>query len=293
MNIYIHVNCTEKFRITGVVTQPDRPAGRGRGLKPPPVKELASQLNLPVIQPKRLKAPEAMEQIRNWNPDIIVVAAFGQILPPEVLDLPPFGSINVHASLLPRWRGAAPIHAAILHGDDETGITIMKMDPGLDTGPIISKRSMSISPDETTGTLSARLAEAGAQLLIEALTDYLAGEITPYPQDNALATYAPMLKKADAELDFSLSAQVLERWVRAYNPWPCAFSFWQGKHLKIHRAHAVENPRVTPGETRISAGLPAFGTREGLLVLDELQPAGKKAMPGEIFLRGAKNWGKN
>lgn len=234
-----------------------------------------------------------MEQLYRWNPDLIVVAAFGQILRPKVLDLPQYGSLNVHASLLPRWRGAAPIHAAILHGDKETGITIMKMDPGLDTGPILNTNSIPITGDDTTGTLSPRLSELGANLLLETIQRYLAGEIKPEPQDEALVTYAPMIKKREAELDFSHSANSLERRVRAFNPWPCAYTTWQGKLLKIHRAHTAQGPIVTPGKTILHEGLPSYGTGEDILVLDEVQPAGKKAMSAEVFLRGAKNWGQD
>ena len=224
----------EKYAIAGVVTQPDRPAGRGRNLKAPPVKVLALELGLSVIQPQRLKEPDAMEKLNHWNPDLIVVAAFGQILRPEVLDLPPYGSLNIHASLLPRWRGAAPIHAAILHGDKETGITIMKMDPGLDTGPILNSNSIPISPDDTTGSLSPRLAELGANLVLETIPRYLAGDIDPVTQDEIIATYAPTIKKVEAELNFTHSATSLERRIRAFNPWPCAFTRWQNKHLKIY-----------------------------------------------------------
>jgi len=280
----------ENYTIVGVVTQPDRPAGRGRNLKAPPVKELALELGLNVIQPQRLKEPEAMEQLYRWKPDLIVVAAFGQILRPKVLDLPPYGSLNVHASLLPRWRGAAPIHATILHGDKETGITIMKMDPGLDTGPILNTNSIPISANDTTGSLSPRLSELGANLLLETIPRYLAGEIKPEPQDETLVTYAPMIKKGEAELDFSHSANSLERRVRAFNPWPCAYTTWQGKLLKIHRAHTAQGPLVAPGKAILHDGLPSYGTGEGILVLDEVQPAGKKAMSAEVFLRGARNW---
>ena len=163
----------ENYPVVGVVTQPDRAAGRGRELKPPPVKTLALELGIPVIQPEKLREPEAMEQLRAWSPDVIVVAAFGQILRQDVLDLPKFGCINVHASLLPRWRGAAPINAAILHGDEETGITIMKMDAGLDTGPILTQRSVRIQPDETAGSLFETLSQLGADLLLETLPGYI------------------------------------------------------------------------------------------------------------------------
>jgi methionyl-tRNA formyltransferase len=277
--------------VVGVVTQPDRPAGRGRKLTAPPVKVLAQELGLPIIQPQSLrKDPEALAQLRAWNPDVIAVAAFGQILKPAVLDLPPYGCINVHGSLLPRWRGAAPLNAAILHGDTETGITIMKMDPGLDTGPMISKRVIPIKDDDTAGSLFMKMAELGAELLVETLPPYLRGELVPEPQDDSLSTYAPMLKKSDGELDFGQSAVELARKVRAFNPWPGTYFQWSGTPLKVHIAHPVEKTSPGAGVRTVYDQLPAVGTAEGLLILDQLQPAGKKSMPGEIFLRGARDW---
>jgi len=255
------------------------------------VKILADELCIPVLEPQRLhKEPTVMDQLRAWNPELIVVAAFGQILRPEVLDLPPYGCLNVHASLLPRWRGAAPVNAAILHGDAKTGITIMKMDPGLDTGPLISKRAIPIEPDDTAGLMFDKLATLGAELLIESLPAYLSGDLVPQPQDAALATYAPMLHKADGELDFNQPAVELARKVRAFNPWPGAFFQWSGAALKIQSAHSVEKSTLGVGIRGIHQNLPAVGTAKGLLVLDKLQPAGKKSMPGEVFLRGAKDW---
>ncbi|HEX2997997.1 MAG TPA: methionyl-tRNA formyltransferase, partial [Anaerolineales bacterium] len=208
----------EHYDLIGVVTQPDRASGRGRELKPPSVKLLAQELNLPVIQPEKLKQPEAMEQLRLWNPDLIVVAAFGQLLRKDVLELPPFGCINVHASLLPRWRGAAPINAALLHGDEETGVTIMKMDVGLDTGPTLSRRAIRLTPDDTAGSVFETLSALGAELLIETLPDYLSGKLQPVPQTDEGTTYAPMLKKEEGRLDFTHAAEELERRVRAFNP---------------------------------------------------------------------------
>ena len=281
----------EVYPIVGVVTQPDRPAGRGRVLTPPPVKCLALELGLPLIQPERLRQPEAMAQIQAWAPDVIVVAAFGQILRPAVLELPLFGCVNVHAALLPRWRGAAPIQAALLNGDAQTGITIMRMDAGVDTGPTLSQRALPIQPDDNAGALSERLAALGGELLLETLPAYLSGELAPQPQEDAGATYAPMLNKADGQLDFSQPAEALARRVRAFNPWPGAFTVWQGQMLKIQRAHAVPTPCARPGQTVVYQGLPALCTSDGLLALDELQPAGKKPQPGKAFLQGARGWG--
>jgi methionyl-tRNA formyltransferase len=281
----------ERYQVVGVVTQPDRPAGRGRVLTPPPVKNLAQELGLPVIQPRRLKEPQAMQQLHKWQPELIVVAAFGQILRADVLELPRYGCVNVHASLLPRWRGAAPVQAAILNGDAETGITIMLMDPGVDTGPLLSQRALPILPQDTGGSLSERLSALGAELLLETLPGYLSGEIQPQPQEETGATYAPMLKKEDGRLDFSQTAGQLERRVRAFNPWPGSFMVWQGQPLKIHRARAVSASRWNVPCSRCSYdGLPAVGTGRGLLVLEQVQPAGKRPVSGEDFLRGARGW---
>ena len=279
----------ENYPLVGVVTQPDRAAGRGRELKPPPVKRLALELGIPVIQPENLREPEAMQQLHAWSPDAIVVAAFGQILRQDVLDLPQFGCLNVHASLLPRWRGAAPINAAILHGDKETGITIMKMDAGLDTGPILRQRSMRIEPHETAGSLFEKLSTLGAELLLDTLPAYLDGEIEPRPQPEEGTTYAPMLKKEDGLLDFTNPAGVLERKVRAFNPWPGTYFEWDGNLLKVHRA-SIGVGKMQAGKRGVYLGLPVVGTSGSLLVLEEVQPAGKKPMSGKAFLAGARNW---
>ncbi len=281
----------EHYEVVGVVTQPDRPSGRGRGLKSPPVKTLAMDLGLAFIQPEKLRAPEAMDQLRLWAPDLIVVAAFGQILRPDVLALPPHGCVNVHASLLPRWRGAAPIQAAILAGDSETGVTIMKMDQGVDTGAMLSQRAIPIGAEDTAGALFGKLSRLGADLLIETLPRYLAGELQPQPQDESKATYAPMLKKEEGRLDFTRPAEELVRRVRAFNPWPGAYMDFDGSMLKVHRAHA-EPGNESPGRRLIWRGQPAVGARGGLLVLDEVQPAGKKSMSGKAFLAGARAWGQ-
>lgn len=278
------------YPVVGVITQPDRPAGRGRVLTPPPVKTLADDLGLHVIQPHRLSEPEALQQLHEWAPQLIVVAAFGQILRPAVLDLPNFGCINVHASLLPRWRGAAPIQAAILNGDASTGVTIMRMDPGIDTGPLLSQRSIPISPADTDASLSARLANLGADLLIETLPTYLSGQLTLVPQDDSLATYAPMISKAAGLLDFTVPAVRLERQVRAFNPWPGSYFFWNGQMLKVHRAHVIEDCSDPPGKHIVCQDLPAIATASDILVLDELQLAGRKLQSGKAFLQGVRNW---
>ncbi len=280
---------TNAYDVVGVVTQPDRASGRGRELKAPPVKTLALELGIPVIQPEKLRQPEAMEQLRAWNPDLIVVAAFGQILRKDVLDLPHHGCINVHASLLPRWRGAAPINAAILNGDEETGVTIMQMDVGLDTGPMLSQRSIRLTREDTAGSVFEKLSQLGADLLIETLPDYLSGTLQPTPQPEAGMTYAPMIKKEDGQLDFNQDAIALERRVRAFNPWPGVYMDFEDTNLKIHRAH-VEVSNAPAGQRLLWHGQPAVAAGGGILVLDEVQPAGKKSMSGKAFLAGARNW---
>ncbi len=280
---------SQAYDVVGVVTQPDRASGRGRELKAPPVKTLALELGIPVMQPEKLRQPEAMEQLRAWSPDLIVVAAFGQILRKDVLDLPPHGCINVHASLLPRWRGAAPINAAILHGDEETGVTIMVMDVGLDTGPMLSKRSIRLTREETAGSAFEKLSRLGADLLIETLPDYLSGKLAPAPQPEAGVTYAPMIKKEEGRLDFTQDAESLERRVRAFNPWPGAFMDFNGTPLKVHRAR-VEMGLADAGERILIQDQPAVGAGGGILILEEVQPAGKKPMSGKAFLAGARQW---
>jgi methionyl-tRNA formyltransferase len=279
----------DAYDVVGVVTQPDRASGRGRELKAPPVKTLALELGIPVMQPEKLRQPDAMEQLYAWKPDLIVVAAFGQILRKDVLDLPRFGCINVHASLLPRWRGAAPINAAILAGDDETGVTIMKMDVGLDTGPMLSQRSIRLTRDDTAGSVFEKLSVLGADLLIETLLDYISGKIQPIPQPEEGMTYAPMIKKEEGQLDFTHDVNELERRVRAFNPWPGTHMDFDGVNLKVHRTH-VEPGDVAMGQRFIWQSYPAVGARGGILVLDEVQPPGKKSMSGKSFLSGARNW---
>ncbi|HRF50167.1 MAG TPA: methionyl-tRNA formyltransferase [Anaerolineales bacterium] len=277
------------YSVVGVVTQPDRPAGRGRQLVAPPVKTAAQDLGIPIIQPDRLREPAAMEQLKAWAPDLIVVAAFGQLLRPAVLDLPRFGCVNVHASLLPRHRGAAPISAAILAGDSETGVTIMRMDVGLDTGPMLLARSLPISDSDTTASLTASLATLGADLLLETLPGYLAGTVPPRPQDDALATYAPQLKKEDGRLDFSETAEELARRVRAFSPWPGAYCLWQGQPLKVLEARPISGRGVP---RTVSGGLdgPALTCADGQLLLIKIQPAGKRPMSALDFARGTRDF---
>ena len=281
----------ENFHIAGVISQPDRPAGRGRKLISPPVKVYADELGLEVVQPPDINATSSLEIIQSWKVDLICVAAFGQILKDALLSLPEWGCLNVHASLLPRWRGASPINAAIMAGDSSSGVTIMKMGPGLDDGPILSQESTPISPQETAGTLSDRLAELGSELLIKTIPPYVRGEIIPQPQDPKLVTYAKMLKKKSGELDFNQSAQELSLKVRAYSPWPGAFTNWDGKRLLIHKSSHLAVTSPGPGVFIRHESLPAIGTKNGILVLDRVQLAGKRPISGEDFLNGTPSWG--
>ena len=282
----------DQFQVVGVVTQPDRQSGRGQSRSSPPVKKIADELLIPIIQPGRLRDPEAFQQLLHWKPDLIVVAAFGQILRTEVLNLPKLGCINVHASLLPRWRGAAPIQAAIFNGDEKTGVTIMKMDPGIDTGPILTQLTIPISNQDTAETLSDKLSIFGAELLIKTLPGYINGTLFPSPQPEINVTYAPMLKKEDGLLDLNKKASQLVNQIRAYNPWPGAYIIWKEQMLKIFRAHALDKfSDYPPGAQLVFQHSPGLNTGEGILILDEVQLPGRKIMPGKVFLSGAHTWG--
>jgi methionyl-tRNA formyltransferase len=276
------------FDLVGVVTQPDRPAGRGRSMRQSPVKERAAMLGLPVFQPETLRAQEAVDHLAAWRPDVLVVAAFGQILRTPVLELAPSGCINVHASLLPRWRGAAPIQYAIRAGDNETGVTIMKVDEGLDTGPMLARRTIPIAPDETGASLHEKLAALGAELLPPTLAGYLAGEIVPQPQPEEGVTLAPSLKKSAGEIDWTQSAVEVDRQVRAYTPWPGTFTDFEGSLLKIVAGAPLPSQRgnAPPGTLLVEGGALTVQTGDGLYRLDTVQPAGKQQMSSEAFLAG-------
>ena len=280
----------ENMNVVGVFTQLDRPAGRGKAVFPPPVKSTALLYNLPVIQLESLKTTDAIELLQVLAPDLIVLVAYGKILPREFIDLPRFGCINVHASLLPRWRGASPIQAAIANGDLETGVTIMKMGVGLDDGPILSQKVVPLQSNETAGDLTSSLAKEGALLLSSLMADYLIGKITPIPQDESKVTYAPRIKKADGLLIFSKSAVELERQVRAFNPWPGAYFRFQGQTIRIFASYSAPSVLLAPGEVGVFDRKPVIGTSSGGLVLLELQMPGKRRVQGSDFLRGARNW---
>ena len=273
--------------VVGVVCQPDKPAGRGNQLRPPPVKLAAEAAGIPVYQPKSLRREEAAAPLREWRADVIVVAAFGQILRPHVLNLPPHGSLNVHASLLPRWRGASPIQHAILAGDTMTGVTLMGMDEGLDTGPMYVQEAIAIGPDDTAATLHDRLAALGAGMMRRHLDDILAGRITAVPQPEDGMTYAPLIAKDAGAIEWTRDAAELDRLVRAMTPWPGAFTQWGDELLKVRRARpAAARPPGPPGlVARTTEGLVALAGGGGLL-LDEVQLAGKRAMSAAEFVRG-------
>lgn len=283
--------------VVAVYTQPDKPTGRGRKTSPPPVKRFALERRLEVRQPRSISRPEAVEQLRQCAPDVGVIAAYGQILRQPVLDVPPLGVLNVHASLLPRWRGAAPIPAAILNGDDETGATIMKVRLELDAGPMLASARVPIAAEDTTGTLTTRVAEAGARLLVDVLPRYAAHDLVLAEQDEALATYAPQIKKRDALIDFSADdAETVWRKVRAYNPWPGAYAYLGPAPLRIMECVPVEHHfSDEPGTVFAFTGVgepPLFGAGFGVIAahgevaVTVVQPPGGRAMAAAAYVNG-------
>ncbi len=281
--------------VVAVYTQPDRVVGRGRVPAAPPVKETALEHGLTVRQPESLKDPTEVSDLAALEPDLIVVAAYAQMLPREVLKIPEFGCLNVHPSLLPKYRGAAPIPAAILAGDCDTGVTIMEMDEGMDTGPIVSQFIVHMEPDDTTESLGRRLADAGARLLDDTLDIWFDGTLEPRPQDESEATYTEPISKADGEIDWRRSAVELERMVRAYYPWPGCYTRWQGKSLKIVQAQPVEwKAGGEPGRVvMLESGQPAIvgvQTGEGVLGLLVVQLEGKGRVSAADFMRGHRDF---
>jgi methionyl-tRNA formyltransferase len=272
--------------VVGVVTRIDKPAGRGKALTPPAVKLAAEQSEIPVFQPKRVREPESVAAIRAMGPDIIVVAAYGQILPRDILTLPKHGCVNIHASLLPAYRGAAPINWAIINGETRTGITIMQMDEGMDTGAIIAQDSIPIGPDDTAGEVTAKLSELGGSLIVDILGRLGPDGLTAVPQDNSKATMAPLLKKEDGLVDWSMNARDIHNRVRGLFPWPGAFGRLDGKLIKLLAAA----PAKGTGEPGVlyepEKNTLAVGTGAGLLRVLTLQPEGKKPMTAGEFLRG-------
>lgn len=274
--------------VIAVVTQPDKEKGRGKEMSYPPVKELALEYDLPIYQPVKVRAVDFVQLVREMEPEVIIVAAFGQLLPKELLDIPPYGCINVHASLLPKYRGAAPIQYAIINGEKETGVTIMYMDVKLDTGDMILMGKIPIDQEETGGSLHDKLAKLGAELLIEALEKIKAGTAERIPQNDSEATLVRMLDKDIGNIDFTAPAENIERLIRGLNPWPSAFTRLNGKTLKLWRAEVEENSsKAAPGEViEVKKDAILVATGENALVIKELQLEGKKRMTAEAFLRG-------
>jgi methionyl-tRNA formyltransferase len=283
------------YEVVAVYTQPDRKAGRGQRVDFSPVKQFALSQGLEVVQPESLKVTATIEKLSNFAPELIVVAAFGQILPPEVLNLPKFGCLNVHPSLLPRYRGASPIAAAILQGDEVTGVTIMVLDAGMDSGPILSQREIPISNEDTTGTLAAKLAQVGAQLLIETLPLWIGGQIQAKPQEEGLASYTKVINKSDGEIDWRLPTLEIWRRVRAFDPWPGCYTSWHGKRLKLGKVLPIYGDESREPGKVIALSLPApatvgVETGDGVLVLLSVQLEGKREMSAIEFVRGQRHF---
>jgi len=274
--------------IIAVVTQPDRPKGRGQQMQFPPVKELALSHDIPVIQPVKVRVPEAVEAIRALNPDLVIVVAFGQILPKALLDIPRYGCINIHASLLPRYRGAAPLNWCLINGESETGITTMMMDVGLDTGDMLLKRTTAITPEDDASSLHDRLSLLGAETMAETLALLIAGKLQPEKQDDSLSCYAPMLKKELGEINWNSTTDKIINLVRGITPWPGAYTKIDGKVVKIHKVHAGAGAGA-PGEI-LKAGKTGIETAsaDGSIIIDELQLEGKKRLKAGEFLAGCR-----
>ena len=283
-----------QYQVVGTVTQPDKTAGRGRALQVPPVKRFAQAHGLPVLQPPSLRDPQAVEQLAALHPQLIVVAAYGKILPPPVLALPPRGCLNVHPSLLPRHRGAAPVATAILEGDVTTGVSLMMMDAGMDTGPLLAQQEEPVRPQDTTESLTDRLFRRSSKLLRELLPRYLAGEVRPRPQPLEGATTTRMLRKEDGEVDWEQNAEALERRLRAFTPWPGCFTYWHGRLLKLLEAH-VEDDGYGEQRGRVLAleleEAPAgVVTSRGVLALRRVQLEGKRPLTCAEFVRGHRSF---
>lgn len=280
------------YEIMAVVTQPDRPRGRGQKMTPPPVKDFAHQRGLLVAQPESVNEEAFVERLTTWRPDCVVVVAFGQILNRSVLAMPPLGCVNVHASLLPRYRGAAPIHRAILNGDSSTGVTTMKMNERMDAGDLLLQQEISIHEGDTTGTVEQRLAVVGASLLVETLNGLQDGTVSPSPQDESEATFAPLIRNSDAAMRWTHPARVLHNQVRGLNPNPGAFTQLAGRLLKVWRTEVTEPGSVTGSPGQVVGlgpeGFPRVQTGEGWLRLNEVQPQDRKRMGGDEWARGTR-----
>lgn len=275
-------------QVVGVVTQPDRPKGRGQQLVSPPVKLVAQRAGIPVLQPHKIRTPEFLQVLSSWRPDLIAVAAYGRILHTPILRLPPMGCMNVHGSLLPRYRGAAPVQWAVLNGETETGITTMLMDEGMDTGPMLLQEPLEILPDDTAGTLAPRLAALGGRLLLDTITRLKAGTLTPKKQDDEQATLAPLLKKEDGLIDWTMSATMLANRVRGLSPWPGAYTFFAEERWNIWKAASNVSAATDKPGTIVAANKQAIqvATGDGLLDIHEIQTANSKRMSVAQFLAG-------
>ena len=274
--------------VAAVITRPDRPAGRGQEPAASPVKRHAVERGLPLFQPAKIKDPEAVQYVQRLSPDVIVVVGYGQIIPPAVFEAPPLGAINVHASLLPKYRGAAPIQWAIANGETVTGVTTMRIEAGLDTGDTLLQREFPIGPEETAPELSARLAVAGAELLVETLRGLKRGGVTPRRQNAAEATYAPILKKEDGRIDWNRSAREIANRVRGFDPWPGAYTTFRGQLLHLRRVRATEGPAAPPGTLAVDGPALRAATGQGWLAVLELQPEGKRRMTAAEFINGRR-----
>lgn len=279
-------------QVVGVFTQPDRPAGRGKKLMPSPVKVLAEEHGLPVFQPASLRPQDNQQLVADLNADVMVVVAYGLILPKAVLEMPRLGCVNVHGSLLPRWRGAAPIQRSLWAGDDETGVTIMKMDVGLDTGDMLCKLACPITAEDTSATLYDKLAALGPKGLIDTLQQLADNTATPEVQDESLVTYAEKLSKEEAQINWSLPATQLERCIRAFNPWPMSWMMIDDQPVKIWKASVIDKTVAAAPGTIIDANKQGIqvATVDGILNLESLQPSGKKAMSAQDLLNSRREW---
>lgn len=280
-----------RFEVIGVVTQPDRPTARHRTPQPPPVKQTALRLGLPVLQPETLRDPGAVRQIAELRPDVGVIAAYGEILRRDVLAIPPHGYLNIHPSLLPRYRGPAPVAGAILAGNAETGVTVIQVSAKMDSGPILSQQRVPLPPDARTGPLTDKLFHLGTALLLGVLPPYVSGKLMPKQQNDKAATYTRLMTRADGAIDWRASASHIERMTRAYDPWPSAYTLWQGQLLKIFAARVIDSWKghETPG-TLISHGDNVLvATGEGALELLSVQPSGKRLMSADVWRRGLRN----
>lgn len=281
----------QNFNVIACYSQPDRRAGRGKKLQPSAVKQIALKHDIPVFQPESLKTEDALLELQKFDADLMIVVAYGLILPKEVLDTPKYGCINVHGSILPKWRGAAPIQRAVLEGDAQTGVTIMQMDVGLDTGDMLLIETCEISNDDTSATVYQKLQDIGPDALVKTITQIANGESQPTPQNNDLATYAHKLSKQEAEINWQESADVIERKIRGYQPWPVSYTQLSGNTVKVWQVELIESSGHLPGDI-ISADKSGItiATKENAIKITSLQPQGKKAMSASDFMNGRQDW---